>query len=158
MLRYIRFDALCNWLKNLAIIGLLFVVCASCENNTSRQAAVPAGESLIPIIKNKAHLTKIVEASTERLLMIDFYADWCPPCKELDPILEEIAKENRTKVDIYKVNVDQNNDLMNAFHVTGIPHVAFIRDKEQLFSLRGLYPKTMYLKMIDRYSPAVAAK
>ena len=144
--------------KLWAITFLLLVVLSSCDNSANRQAAAPSAKSLIPVIQTKEHLNKIIATSGERLLMIDFYADWCPPCKELNPVLEEIAKENPTKVLIYKINTDQNKDLAQDYRVTGIPHVVFIKNKETLLSLSGLYPKKMYLRVIDRYASALAAK
>jgi len=90
--------------------------------------------------------------------MFEFYADWCPPCKELAPILEEIAKESEGKVDIYKINTDKNPVLASALRVTGIPHVVFIKNQESVFSLSGLYPKKMYLKIIGRFSQVLTDK
>lgn len=140
------------------ITFLLFAVLCSCDKPADRQAATPVPKSLVPVIESKEHLDKIIANSGDRLLMIDFYADWCPPCKELNPILEEIAKENPSKVLIYKIDTDKNRDLSQDYRVTGIPHVVFIKNKETLLSLSGLYPKKMYLRVIDRYASPFAAK
>ncbi|MBL7180796.1 MAG: thioredoxin family protein [Pseudomonadota bacterium] len=137
---------------------LLLALIVSCENNSNRQAQALVAKPAIPIIKNKAHFKQIVENSDERLLMIEFYADWCPPCKELAPVLEEIAKENKGHVNIYKINTDENRDLAYTFRVTGIPHVVFIKNKESVFSLSGLYPKKMYLNVISRFSTVLTDK
>ena len=78
--------------------------------------------------------------------IVDFTATWCGPCKRLAPILEEIAKEYKGKVNVYKVDVDKCGDLAKAFKISSIPAVMFIpmegtpvmtvglRDKEQLKS------------------------
>jgi thioredoxin 1 len=84
--------------------------------------------------------------------MFEFYADWCSPCKELAPVLEKIARQNRDKVTVYKINADRNSDLMYSFRVSCIPHVVFVRNKENVFSLTGVYPKKMYLKIIDQFA------
>jgi thioredoxin len=107
---------------------------------------------MIASIDNVAHLNKVFEISNERLLILEFYADWCPPCKELAPILEKIAKEKSATVSIYKIDVDRHRELMNSFRVTGIPYVSFVKNKENVFSLTGLYPKSMYLKVIEKYT------
>ncbi len=135
---------------------LVLAVLASCENNASQKLRAP--KSLIPVIKNKEQFEKIMESAGDRLLMVEFYADWCPPCKELAPVLEEISKENRGRVDIYKINTDKNYGFASAFRVTGIPHVVFIKNKESVLSLSGLYPKKMYLKVIGRFSQVLTDK
>lgn len=135
---------------------LLFAVIVSCENHSSQKVQAP--KTSIPFIKNREQFRQITESSGGRLLMFEFYADWCPPCKELAPILEEIAKESEGKVDIYKINTDKNPVLASALRVTGIPHVVFIKNQESVFSLSGLYPKKMYLKIIGRFSQVLTDK
>ena len=134
---------------------VLLAVLSSCDN-AAPPSTTPPAKSLITKIHTKEQLNQIIETSGERLLMIDFYADWCPPCKELNPILEEIAKNNPAKVLIYKVNTDKNKELAQDFRVAGIPHVVFIKNKKTLLFLSGLYPKKMYLRVIDRYASAFA--
>ena len=58
--------------------------------------------------------------------VVDFYADWCGPCRAIAPYLEEIAKEYAGKLYVYKINVDNNPELADAFNVTGIPTLLFI--------------------------------
>jgi len=129
-----------------------FLIIVSCGNNTGNQPQDSAKDSVIGSINSLEQFNKIMETSKERLLVLDFYADWCPPCKELFPILEKIGKENRDIVTIYKINIDRHSELANSFRVTGIPHVAFVKNKEKVLSLTGLYPKSMYLKVIRQYS------
>ncbi|MDX2497010.1 MAG: thioredoxin domain-containing protein [Desulfobacterales bacterium] len=129
-----------------------FLVMVSCGNNTDNQPQDSAKDSVIGSINSLEQFNKIMETSKERLLILDFYADWCPPCKELFPVLEKIGKENRNIVTIYKINIDRHSELANSFRVTGIPHVAFVKNKENVLSLTGLYPKKMYLKVIQQYS------
>ena len=87
-------------------------------------------------------------------MIFDFYTDWCPPCKELEPILEKIAKEKSEMVTVYKINIDRNRALANSFRVGGIPHVVFLKNKKTVLALTGLYPKNMYLKAAERFSAA----
>jgi len=131
---------------------IFFFSITSCKNNASSQTQPPVNDAGIRTIENVAHFNKIIETSEERLLILDFYADWCPPCKELEPILEKIAKEEGETISIYKIDVDRNRELSNSFRITGIPHVAFVKNKETVFSLTGLYPKNMYLKVIEQYT------
>ena len=133
------------------ILIFLFLSMVSCKNDTNKQAKSSTDNSVVSL-EDANQFNKILEISKKRLLVLDFYADWCPPCKELEPILEKIAEEQKGTVAIYKINVDRNRELSNSFRVTGIPHVAFVKNKKNVFSLTGLYPKNMYLKVIERYA------
>ena len=140
--------------RPFAVIVAVFLISSivSCKNNTNEKVQAQTNKSMITNIENVEHLNKVIEISNERLLILEFYADWCPPCKELAPILEKIAKEKSETVSIYKIDVDRHRELMNSFRVTGIPYVSFVKNKENVFSLTGLYPKTMYLKVIEQYT------
>lgn len=79
------------------------------------------------IIKDKDEFKKLVRES-KGLVTVDFFANWCAPCKMLSPILDEVGKEKT----IYKVNVDDNMDLAEEFNVSSIPCVIkFINGKEE---------------------------
>jgi thioredoxin len=58
--------------------------------------------------------------------LIDFYASWCGPCKALSPVLDELAKEFDGKVDIYKVNVDNEKELTSLFRIRSVPTLVFV--------------------------------
>ena len=130
---------------------LIFSI-VSCKNNTNEKAQAQTQNSIVTNIDNLEQLNKIIQISNDRLLILEFYADWCPPCKELAPILEKIAKEKSETVAIYKIDIDRHRELSSSFRVTGIPHVSFVKNKENVFSLTGLYPKTMYLKVIEQFT------
>lgn len=144
--------------KIFIVLLVLLAVVVSCDNNAGRQTPTPATPSAISKIQNKEHFKQIIATSGDRLLVFEFYADWCPPCKELAPILEEIARENRQTLDVYKINTDKLSGLTRDFRVTGIPHVVFFKNKESVMSLSGLYPKQMYQKVVGRLAPAVDDK
>ena len=61
----------------------------------------------------------------ERPALIDFYASWCGPCKSLSPVLDELAKEYSGKIDIYKVNVDDEPELASLFRIRSVPTLVF---------------------------------
>lgn len=73
--------------------------------------------------------------------IIDFYADWCRPCKMLEPTLIELQKEYKGKIQIYKVNTDKNPDLSTAFGIRGIPALLFIPMEGEPQMATGLLPK-----------------
>ena len=136
----------------LVLTVFFFFGTISCQNNSGKQTLASSHDSVIGSINSVEHFNEIIKMSDERLLVLDFYADWCPPCKELFPVLEKIGKENSDIVTIYKINIDRHRELANSFRVTGIPHVAFVKNKENVLSLTGLYPKKMYLNVIQQYT------
>ena len=81
--------------------------------------------------------------------LIDFYAAWCGPCKALSPVLEELSEEYAGKVDIYKVNVDEEESLAEAFGIRSIPTLYFIPMEGQPQRAMGAMPKEQLKKMLD---------
>ena len=73
--------------------------------------------------------------------IVDFYADWCRPCKMLEPTLIELQKEYKGKIQIYKVNTDKNPGLSSAFGIRGIPALLFIPMEGEPQMATGLLPK-----------------
>ena len=136
----------------IIVAVFLFIIVVSCKNNTNDNKQAQANTPIITSIDNVEQFNKIMEISNERLLILEFYADWCPPCKELAPILEKIAKEKSETVAIYRIDTDRHRELMNSFQIAGIPYVSFFKNKENVFSLTGLYPKTVYLQVIEKYT------
>ena len=80
--------------------------------------------------------------SADQPVIVDFYADWCGPCKMLTPVLEQLAGEH-TEVKITKVNVDEEPALAERYRVRGIPYVALFRDGKLASQVVGYKPKAM---------------
>jgi thioredoxin len=80
---------------------------------------------------------------------VDFTATWCGPCKRLSPILEELAKEYKGKIVIYKVDVDKCEDLARAFNISSIPALLFIPMEGQPEMIVGLRSKEAYKSDIE---------
>lgn len=83
--------------------------------------------------------------------VIDFYADWCRPCKMIAPIMEEIAKEYDGKINVYKVNVDTNPELSTIFKISSIPTVFFLPKEGQPSSQVGALSKNKYISIINEH-------
>lgn len=81
--------------------------------------------------------------------IIDFYADWCPPCRQLSPLVEEIAKEYSGRIDVYKVDTDKETTLAQALGITNLPTLLFIPAKGKPQMTMGALPKENLVKAIN---------
>ena len=81
--------------------------------------------------------------------IIDFYADWCQPCKMVAPILEELSEEYKGKINIYKVNTEQEQELSAAFGIRSIPSMLFCPAEGQPQMAQGALPKDSLIKVIE---------
>ena len=77
------------------------------------------------------------EKVSEGLVLVDFFADWCGPCKMLAPVLERLAEEFGEDLHVYKVNVDNDMELARAFRVVSIPSLFLLKDGEVVNSTMG---------------------
>lgn len=90
--------------------------------------------------------TEVMKADT--LVLIDFYADWCGPCKQLAPTLERIATEQAGKVKVVKINVDTAPELADLFKVRSIPTLVTMKDGQGLVGAVGNLPKSAIERVI----------
>ena len=80
--------------------------------------------------------------------IIDFYADWCGPCKQVAPVLEELSKEYEGKVDIYKIDTEDQQELAAAFGIRSIPSILFCPKDEKPQMSMGALPKDSFVTAI----------
>lgn len=83
--------------------------------------------------------------------IIDFYADWCRPCRMIAPIMEELAVEYQGQIDIYKVDTEAQRELAAVFGITSLPTVLFIPKEGNPSAQKGALPKESYKKIIDEF-------
>ena len=86
----------------------------------------------------------------ERPAIIDFYADWCGPCKMVAPIMEELSEEYVGKVDIYKVDTEVEQELSSVFGIRSIPSMLFIPMEGQPMMQPGALPKDAFQEVIEK--------
>ena len=100
------------------------------------------------IIKvNKANFDTEIKAS-ERVVLLDFYADWCGPCRMVAPIIEEIAEE-RSDILVGKINVDEAPELAMQFGIISIPTIIVMKNGEAVNKIVGARPKAEILSLLD---------
>lgn len=89
--------------------------------------------------------------NSELPVLVDFWAEWCPPCKKLTPVLEKIAEEYKDKLTIYKVNVDENPILSQTFKVEAIPTVVLFKDNEAKNGFVGFREENDLKEWLNKY-------
>lgn len=82
-------------------------------------------------------------------VLLDFWAEWCPPCRMIAPLLEQLADEYKGKVKIMKVNVDDEPDLATQFGVTNIPTLLFFKNGSPYEKIVGAVPKQKIKDILD---------
>jgi thioredoxin len=83
--------------------------------------------------------------------LIDFYADWCQPCKMVAPILEELSEEYKGKINIYKIDTEVERELAGAFGIRSIPSLLFCPKDGQPQMAQGALPKETFKQVIDEF-------
>lgn len=148
------------------MIGLLFTSCSNIRGNQENNDKLGASDNKAVVTVKPEQLTydtflkKVwnFEKHPDQWVyegkepcVIDFYADWCGPCKRVAPIMEEMAQKYKGKVKIYKVNVDKEQKLAAVFRIRSIPAVMFSPVKGKPMMQVGLLPHDYYSKIIDEH-------
>jgi thioredoxin len=146
-------------MKKLTILSAILMILISCGNNNSQK-----NNSQNEKIMTTIHLTtadfnkKVVHLNVDtdewkylgdKPCIVDFYADWCGPCKMIAPFLEQLATEYADQIYIYKVDVDKEQELAEIFGIQSIPTLLFVpmNDKPQL--VQGALPKAELQRGIE---------
>jgi thioredoxin 1 len=95
------------------------------------------------------NIEKFTEDLGNDLIMVDFYADWCGPCRTLGPMIERISEEKNVK--LLKVDADEFKDIATSFSVKGIPTVIFFKEGQEIDRVVGLKQTTVYKEIIEKH-------
>lgn len=155
-------------MKKIFITILSVFMLVSCggsdkKNNkteATQESTIVEEDSFVKTLDYKTFVKKVWDIETypdsfayksKLPCMIDFYADWCGPCKRVAPIMKDIAQEYDGKIIVYKVNVDKEQKLPLVFKVKNIPTVFFLPTEGQPLSQVGALSKEEYISIINKH-------
>ncbi len=165
-------------MRKLSIIMAVFtclIVFYACNTSQNDEGTVDANETAQSITKTvetnagDAFLGKVVHLSTpefkkkvfnydvnrnwkyegDKPCIVDFYADWCGPCKRIAPILDQLAIEYKGQIVIYKIDTDKERELASAFGIQSIPSLLFIPVNGKAEMIKGALPKEKFKEAIE---------
>ena len=93
---------------------------------------------------------KVLIASSSALILVDFWAPWCEPCKQLTPILEKITKEAKGKINLIKINIDESKQIAAQFRIQSIPAVFAFKDGQPVDAFQGILPEKKIIEFIEK--------
>ena len=93
---------------------------------------------------------KVLEESSDRLVVVDFWAPWCGPCKQLTPILEKVISSSPNKIVLAKINIDENQQIAAQLRIQSIPAVFAFKDKQPVNAFQGVIPETEIIKFLEK--------
>jgi thioredoxin 1 len=99
------------------------------------------------VVTDKTFASDVLRS--DKPVLVDFWAEWCVPCKKVDPLLTEIAAELGDQVQIVKVNIEENPETAMAYGVMTVPTLTIFKDGEPFNSVTGAKPKSALVKFIE---------
>lgn len=149
-------------LKDLFLISvvLLLVSCSMSAKSDKNETEKVAAQGEVVVLDKATFLTKVYNYEKnqsewvyegEKPCIVDFYADWCGPCKKIAPVLKELAGEYKNDIIVYKINVDNEKELAAAFGIQSIPTLLFIPAKGKPQLAQGALSKEQFVEQINGF-------
>jgi thioredoxin 1 len=98
-------------------------------------------------VKDESFVTDVLQS--DKLVLVDFWAEWCGPCRKVAPVLEEIANELSDKVTVVKLDIDANPETARAYRVMSVPTLTIFKGGKPVQSVAGAKPKAEIIKLIE---------
>jgi len=141
-----------NWFITVACGALLLSGCSNSSAVKTEHAAIEVQST------SDKTFEKDVLAAKEPVL-VDFYATWCPPCKHMAPIVDEVAGQFAGKAKVLKVDIDQNPMLAQGLGIESIPTLVVFKDGKPIAANTGAMPKSELVTMLESaFSPSIAGQ
>jgi len=142
----------------MILMGILVMLGTGCEKLRKAAESVSAKNSAESTASGSAEIRHIQGTGEfddfvnqkDKVVVVDFYANWCGPCRRLAPILEKVVGEYGSQVALGKVNVDANRDLASKWKISSIPDVRIFRNGRQVDAFMGLMPEDKVRQFIGR--------
>lgn len=131
----------------IALLATVFAVAAKGKAEAGEVVTLNKADFLIKVYNYEKNQDQWVYEG-DKPCIIDFYADWCPPCKKIAPIMKELAAEYGDDIVVYKVNIDNEPELKNLFGIQSIPSILFVPAKGKPQMALGALPKEAFVKQI----------
>ena len=149
-------------LKSLLMVAvaLVLVSCSMSAKPEKNEMEEVSAQGEVIVLNKADFLSKYIITKRIRLngymegnkpAIIDFYADWCGPCKKVSPILKELAAQYKDDIVIYKINVDNEKELASAFGIQSIPTLLFIPKTGKPQIAQGALSKEQFVEQIDNF-------
>jgi putative thioredoxin len=120
------------------------------ENTLSSQAVGAPGAADLIDVTLQGFRSEVMDESTRRLVLVDFWAPWCGPCKQLGPVLEKIVREARGKLRLARMNIDEYPQIAQKLGIQSIPAVVAFRDGQMVDGFMGALPESEIKAFIER--------
>ncbi|WP_245935022.1 thioredoxin [Breznakibacter xylanolyticus] len=149
-----------KYLVIAALLGVFFSTSTSCANNEKPEngsVAVSADSAKVVYLTKETFKAKVFDYEANKEwkyagnvpAIVDFYADWCGPCRMLSPVLEDLQKQYGNKLQVYKINTDKEKELAATFGIRSLPTVVFIPLEGQPQAVMGFQPKESLEQIIS---------
>jgi thioredoxin len=140
-------------MRNVLVVVVMFLTGGKVLGQNGVQEPSASKEQLVKMKRSSDKLSaadyqKLTESGT--IVLIDFYAPWCGPCKAMEPMLKEFADEQKGKVEVVRINIDENKNLIRSMDIFEIPVVKIYKNGKEVWSRVGVIEKRTITKQLKR--------